>query len=237
MGRSRDTSWHQPFLDLIAQGHSFTAAITELGSNSRTLYNHFADFPDFHATAMKLRRSSGRPMAGSPPADSPRPRIAALICAGLTVGQAAQVLGIPLGTMQKWVRRSPVKEQIDAGRTGPRFAQRRWPVNIDDLIELLRNIASGMHLADACTAAGIPVATVKRWRRIYDEVDAVIVAAAMDGRKRGIRPVSKLACPGPRCGTGTGYDYGCAEDACRTAAAERAYRRRHPDHPGEPNHG
>lgn len=167
-------------------------------------------------------------------------RIAALIEAGLTVGQTAHVVDATMyGLYRRIDRDASLKTMADAARAAsdrPATRPHDWPVNIDDLLELLRHIASGSSLLQACEATSIPAPTLKRWRRTYPEVDAAVVAAALDGRKRPIRPIPTLACPGPRCGTGTGYDYGCAEDACRTAAAARAYRRRHPDPPGEPNH-
>lgn len=231
----RDTSWHLEFLNRVASGQSFNEAAPEVGTTGRTLYNHFEAFPKFRAAALSARRTSGRPMAGPAPDDSPMPRIIALISAGLTVGQTAQVLGIRQGTLRNWVVRSPVREQIDAGRSRSKYGPRRWPVNIDDLLELLRNIASGLNLADACAAARIPLPTMKRWRRSYGDVDAVIVAAALDGRRRQIKPYPLWSCPGPRCGTRTGYDYGCALEPCRTAAAEQEYRRRHPDSTRRPD--
>ncbi|MFE7461758.1 hypothetical protein ACWFMI_23070 [Nocardiopsis terrae] len=45
-----------------------------------------------------------------------------------------------------------------------------------------------------------------------------------------MRPARALACPGPRCGTTTGYDYGCREAACTTAKTAPILTRRKERH-------
>ncbi|MGI5122806.1 hypothetical protein ACQEU5_25145 [Marinactinospora thermotolerans] len=92
---------------------------------------------------------------------------------------------------------------------------------------LLSEIRGGSTIAKAATTSGIPLPTLKRWRRTDRVLDAAILeAAAQSGRRIGYgratpRPVSPLTCPGPRCGTSTGYDYGCRKVACITAATDR----------------
>lgn len=224
----RNTSWHQQFLDLLAQGCSFNEAIKLVGSNFRTLLNHFEAMPDFRTQAMHLRQTSGRPKTGGPRRYLKHAQqIIALRTAGLTVEQIAYVLDVPPSTMSYWLLKLEISAEIqDAQRP-------RWPVNVDDLLELLREIASGATVSGACETVRIPWPTVKRWRRMYDTVDAAIVAAAMDGRTRRVLPVRRLECPGRFCGTKTGYDYGCAEEPCRTEVARREFRRRHPSHEQE----
>lgn len=218
---ARKTFWHQEFLNLVAAGQSFDEAAPNVGTTGRNLYDHFKAFPEFRAAAMEARLTSGRPMSGFPADHSHVPRLSALISAGLTVAQTAYVLRIPPGTIQNWALLPSAQEHIGANRTGSKHGPRRWPVNIDDLLKVLRHLADGMSLTQACAAVTIPVPTMKLWRRLHHNVDAAVVAAAMDGRRRQIKPYPRLVCPGPRCGTGTGYDYGCPLKPCRTAAADR----------------
>lgn len=164
-------------------------------------------------------------------ADLDAARIEALVAAGLTVAQVATVLQTTVSGLHHRIQRDEdLRNAVAEARTSSGRPIRKphdWPVDEYDLMELLRCIASGQTILEACEATRIPPPTLKRWRRMYDEVDAAIVAAAMDGRTRRIRPAVKLQCPGPHCGTKTGYDYGCALDPCRTAVAQREFERRH----------
>lgn len=88
------------------------------------------------------------------------------------------------------------------------------------ILELLGALRSGALVRDAADQAGIPLPTLKRWRRSDAAFDRAVVEAAAG--ERGIHPVrgvGGLRCPG-MCGTTTGYDYGCRDQACSTAKAE-----------------
>lgn len=92
---------------------------------------------------------------------------------------------------------------------------------------LTSRLQSGATLKDAARAAGIPLATVKRHRRLDPKFDArVVAAAARGGRELSLYP--RQACPGERCGTPTGYDYGCRKAPCTAAKSARVTAARRP---------
>ncbi|WP_084965243.1 hypothetical protein [Thermoactinospora rubra] len=229
--RPHDISWHEEFLAQVRDGKSFSEAIKDVGSTKQTLYQHFQAFPDFRQQALTLRRTSGRSRSGPLPYVHGREKqLVGLAIAGLTVEQTAYVLGVAYHTVYNWLRRHPKAQATIRERRAeqglPSTRSLDWPVDIDDLLELLRLIASGLDLRAACGQARIPEPTLKRWRRGWPQVDALVVAAAADGRQRAIRPYRRLECPGRYCGTSTGYDYGCRRTACRTAAVTRVTQQR-----------
>ncbi|GAA3172888.1 hypothetical protein GCM10020001_119260 [Nonomuraea salmonea] len=56
-----DTSWHQPFLDLVAGGATFADAARELDINNRTLYYHLDRHPKLRQDAQAARQQGGLP--------------------------------------------------------------------------------------------------------------------------------------------------------------------------------
>ncbi|MFG1858426.1 type I-C CRISPR-associated protein Cas8c/Csd1 [Actinomadura geliboluensis] len=93
---------------------------------------------------------------------------------------------------------------------------------------MLTALRAGDSLADAARRAGVAAKTVTRWRRLSPHFDAMVLAAAAEGGhhaveagRTSVRPVTRLECPGSFCGTPTGYDYGCIENACRQAKSQR----------------
>lgn len=164
-----------------------------------------------------------------------RPRLAwvepflAALRSGATYGQALGTAGVSDSTV-RWYRstRPEFAAEVEASRPRLRaLAATAGPRTFtgEKADRLLAALRGGMTLKGACVQAGVPVATVKRARRVDAEFDeAVVAAAAAAGTVLSRCP--QLACPGERCGTPTGYDYGCSRDACRAAAAARVSRRR-----------
>jgi transposase len=157
----------------------------------------------------------------------------ALVQAGLTRRQAAYVLGVDAVTIRDHANRFPDFQQRLAEAAPPRRYGRRpnheWPVDIDALLRVVKYLIAGAYLKYACERADVSVPTLKRWRRRFEDVDRLIVAASMGPRR--VQPYSRLVCPGSHCGTKTGYDYGCDREPCRSEVARLEWRRRHPDAP------
>lgn len=199
-GSPPDTTWHARAVALIREGKTVAAAQRMVGVAEATWYQHVRQFPGFSASLQRAREDLVN-------------RVMMLRRAGLTIAQIEYVL--QAGELKRMINRPiPGKPRTD------------WPVDIDDLLELLRLVAAGLTLRDACAAARVPPPTVRRWRRRYPEVDAAIVAAAADGRERKISPLPPIRCPGRYCGSKTGYDYGCRKDPCRAAVARQVARLR-----------
>lgn len=134
--------------------------------------------------------------------------------AGLPVKDAAARSGVSI-----WVA-------AQAQRDDPAFAaavsRARAAVRQQRVDALLAALADGHPLTEAADLAGIAIPTLKRWRRQDLDLDSHVLAAAIQGGQRlggrtQMRPTNRLVCPGPKCGTPTGYEYGCRGDACTSA--------------------
>lgn len=134
--------------------------------------------------------------------------------AGLPVKDAAARSGVSAWTAAQARRDDPA---FAAAVSRARAAVRQQQVDV-----LLAALADGRPLAEAAELAGIAIPTLKRWRRQDPDLDSRVLAAAIQGGQRlggrtQMRPTHRLACPGPKCGTPTGYEYGCRESACTDA--------------------
>lgn len=151
----------------------------------------------------------------------------AALQAGAGYREAARVAGVHTSTVHAHSKRHPEFAgemaafglSLRRGGAGPRTFT-------DEAAErLLALLRSGMSLKGACEQAGVPRMTVRGARRVDEEFDEAVVAAAAQGGTVLSR-LQHLACPGERCGTITGYQYGCSRDACRAAAAAKEKERR-----------
>lgn len=151
-----------------------------------------------------------------------RRRLLALLASGETLQQATNAVGMTVAQLAyARTRDAELNAEIVAilGRASRNGDRRTRP--------LLHWLSTGMTLTAAAEAAGIPLPTVKRWRRSDLGFDQAVIAAAEGGTT--LTPYSRIKCPGPRCGTPTGYDYGCREDACGSAAVKRVLEGRKAD--------
>jgi len=158
------------------------------------------------------------------------PAFLAALDAGATVGEAAAKAGVSPATVDKkrWespefaarVAEASPRLRAAARRAGPRT------FGADAAARVLDGLRRGLTLKRACEAAGVHRQTVMRVRRIDDEFDEAVVAAAAEGGGSAVSRLPRLACPGEWCGTATGYDYGCSRDPCRAAVTKREAARR-----------
>lgn len=147
-----------------------------------------------------------------------------LVAAGLSLDEAALLTGVPLGDITTHIAAEP--EFADRLHTALRegILTGGWAhvVPADQRWAVLAALASGALLRQAAEQASIPLPTLKRWRRRARGFERQLLAAARISRRdrlpTGITP---LACPGPHCGTVTGYTYGCTRDACRTVKVDQ----------------
>lgn len=107
-------------------------------------------------------------------------------------------------------------------RDGEEKARSRFgPPERERLLALLRD---GMSLTQAAARLDVTYAVIRTARRTVPQFDEQIVVATANHPKPA-RPVSLLQCPGPWCGTSTGYTtYGCRAQACTQEHAARYER-------------
>ncbi|MFI7691807.1 helix-turn-helix domain-containing protein [Nonomuraea sp. NPDC049655] len=213
-----DTSWYAPFLDALrATGGNFKEASAASGVHFVRMYRRRRTDPEFERQVREVLR-------GLAPGMTPeaRRRLLIRLSQGATLQDATEAAGLTKHQVQNARAEDPKLDQDIIARLG------RASLRHDDQDErarLLANLESGMSLKSAGEAAGIPRPTVQRWRRCDEGFDRAVVEAARAGGTT-LRLYPRLLCPGPRCGTKTGYDYGCGEEPCRTAAAEQVARSR-----------
>ncbi|MFI6318755.1 hypothetical protein ACIBG8_14605 [Nonomuraea sp. NPDC050556] len=201
-----------------------------MGTTSPTLYSHLRADPDFRRSAEAARVS---PWRGPAPDASWHDPLVTLIEAGMSITLAAEVLN--LQRSKAGYHRSHdydglhdrVNNALQTG--GVQWTGRRpWRVDHERLFGVLRHLALGWDLKGAARLAGVPLATVKGWRRRLPDVDAVIVAVAQ-AAGTPLNPYTRLTCPGQYCATRTGYDYGCRRTPCRQIASNEVISWRNRD--------
>lgn len=151
--------------------------------------------------------------------------------------QAAAEAGVSAATVTRHRREDPAfasagDKAIREGRAACGLPlPRGWREDEGAREHILTALFAGADFKTAARSAGVPLPTARTWRRKYPEWDTQVVEAAASAGT--VLSVTRRDCPGQHCGTATGYDWGCFEQACKDAkwrqAAEgraRAARRR-----------
>lgn len=100
VARAKDTSWHDDFLRLVRAGADFKSAARQIGTTARTVHSHLKQDDDFRAQADQARREAEMANGWTGRADTSwHGKFLALVAAGLTLRQAAVVLGVTTYTV------------------------------------------------------------------------------------------------------------------------------------------
>lgn len=214
--RVQPRAWAEEYLALIAQQRlTGAAAARAVGVSANTPDKLAARDPGFRARIVQARRQR---------ALSWHAEMCALLELGHTRRDALAAIGLSWDRYNRILERDPeLARQQEAVYRADRTRRRR---------SLLYRLRMGQLIKEAAAGAGVPLPTLKRWRRALPGFDAAVLdAAARGGRALGRgrstpRPTTALSCPGARCGTTTGYDYGCREAACTAAKTAPILTRR-----------
>lgn len=205
--------WQKRLLEILEQTETSLYAVGRLPGmpSQQTIVYHLKRDPEWAAEVYARLPDRSRPFIGRniPEVDTSwHGRFLDLLRAGLAQYHAVPHIGVARITVVMHRFQYPDFEaDITAITSTDQHRRRR---------SLLLQLRRGRTLAEAAEKAGVPLATVKRWRREEELFDTVVVQAAADGG-RCLSPYPRLTCPGPRCGTTTGYDYGCRKAPCTTA--------------------
>lgn len=156
-----------------------------------------------------------------------------LVRSGVTISDGCRYLGVSRAQVVHHLSAHPdqnaryaaAREEFMADAPTLVGQRRHPPPRSASQIAALTHLINGTTLREACDKAAIPVPTMKRMRRRDPLWDHSIVTAAALGGSR-LQLYAPLACPGPLCGTTTGYDYGCREASCRTKKTTAITNRR-----------
>lgn len=242
-----DTSWHEAFLTHVAGGMAYKHAAQAVGVSDKTLYNHFRRDPDFRAKAEATRSPRVFPV------DTRwHDQLPPLIAAGLSMHDAAELLGVHVHTIEQQLliprlrylrdaiaearkrsgrsrgmrasdpRRAQVIEAFKNGRRPDARKDGRPPSLTPDVRQTVLDAIRSG--ATLRRAADIAKSTPLAIKRTrYRDTEFDRALVNASGGRLSI--LSRPSCPGPKCGTPYAYDtLGCRNPACRDAATARRTR-------------
>ena len=239
-----DTSWHDAFLAEVAEGMAYKYAARKAGVSDKTLYNHFRRDPSFRAKADAVR---------SPrvyPADTSwHDRLPPLIAAGLSMPDAASLLGVRAQTIEQQLliprfqylrdaiskareqsgrsrgmrvsdpRRNRIIEAFNRGRSLDDRRGGRPPSLTSEVRQVILDAIRAGATLKEAATAAETTPLTIKRARYRDRAFDAGVVEAGGGRFSLLTPPR---CPGPKCGTPYAYDtLGCREAVCRIAAITR----------------